>query len=215
MSVCDHCATELPDAARFCFVCGRDVATSVESEHDPRASDATVKLKAQLAKSLDGRYKLREVLGTGGMGVVFLADDLSLDRPVAIKVLPLDLSTDKNIVQRFRREAKTAASLDHPGIIPVLLVESASGLHYFVMKYVAGRTLEAALRESAPLSIPFVTRVLRDAAAALAHAHANGVVHRDVKPANIMLDDDDRVLLSDLGISKVSTTSSSATTAAR
>ena len=214
MSVCDHCATELPDAARFCFVCGRDVATSVESEHDPRASDATVKLKAQLAKSLDGRYKLREVLGTGGMGVVFLADDLSLDRPVAIKVLPLDLSTDKNVVARFRREAKTAASLDHPGIIPVLLVESEKGLHYFVMKYVAGRTLDAALCEDGPLPIPFAIQVLRDAARALAHAHRNGVVHRDVKPANIMLEDE-RVILTDFGISKVSATTSSATTAAR
>jgi protein kinase-like protein/PEGA domain-containing protein len=217
MKSCEHCATELPDAARFCFVCGRDiVAEAAKSGSQGRASkDGTAELRARLADALDGRYKIRRVLGAGGMGVVFLADDLSLGRAVAIKVLPTELSSDKNIVQRFRREAKTAASLDHPGIIPVLLVESASGLHYFVMKYVAGRTLEAALRESGPLSIPFVTQVLRDAAAALAHAHANGVVHRDVKPANIMLEDDDRVVLSDFGISKVSTTSSSATTAAR
>jgi serine/threonine-protein kinase len=214
MSVCDHCATELPDAARFCFVCGRDVAATVATEKGDTASDATAKLKTRLAKSLEGRYKLREVLGAGGMGVVFLADDLSLGRPVAIKVLPAELSTDKNVVARFRREAKTAASLDHPGIIPVLLVESDKGLHYFVMKYVPGRNLEAALRENGPLPIPFAIQVLRDAALALAHAHRNGVVHRDVKPANIMLEDD-RVILTDFGISKVSATSSNATTAAR
>jgi serine/threonine protein kinase len=217
MKACDHCATELPDAARFCFVCGRDlVDVAAEPGAKSRSStDATAELRARLANTLDGRYKIRRVLGAGGMGIVFLADDRSLGRPVAIKVLPTELSTDKKVVARFRREAKTAASLDHPGIIPVLSVESESGLHYFIMKYVAGRTLEAVLRDSAPLPIPFVMQVLRDAAAALGHAHQNGVVHRDVKPANIMLEDDDRVILTDFGISKVSTTSSSATTAAR
>jgi eukaryotic-like serine/threonine-protein kinase len=216
MSVCDHCATELPDAARYCFVCGRDVVAAVaDSDKTHRAPDAIAKLQARLAKSLDGRYKLRDILGAGGMGVVFRADDLSLGRPVAIKVLPTDLSTDKNVVARFRREAKTAASLDHPGIIPVLSVESDKGLHYFVMKYVAGRTLEATLRERGQLPGPLVLQVLRDAAMALAHAHRNGVVHRDVKPANIMLEDD-RVILTDFGISKVSAAASSdATTAAR
>jgi serine/threonine-protein kinase len=215
MSVCDHCATELPDAARFCFVCGRDVAATVAAPtRSHLEADAIGKLRARLEQSLDGRYKIRETLGAGGMGVVFLADDLSLDRRVAIKVLPTELSTDKNVVARFRREAKTAASLDHPGIIPVLAVESDKGLHYFVMKYVTGQTLEATLRDG-PLPIPLAVQVLREAAAALAHAHRNGVVHRDVKPANIMLEDE-RVVVTDFGISKVeATASSSATTAAR
>jgi predicted Ser/Thr protein kinase len=221
MKACDHCATELPDTARFCLVCGRDLLDAsaeagVEDQPPAAASaDAPAELRARLTKTLEGRYRIRKVLGAGGMGVVFLADDRSLGRPVAIKVLPTELSTDKKVVARFRREAKTAASLDHPGIIPVLSVESDGGLHYFIMKYVAGRTLETVLRERGPLPIPFVTHVLRDAAAALGHAHQNGVVHRDVKPANIMLEDDDRVILTDFGISKVSTTSSNATTAAR
>ena len=217
MKACDHCATELPDTARFCFVCGHDIVDATEETEAKRrpSGDTTAELRAQLAKTLDGRYRIRKVLGAGGMGVVFLADDRSLGRPVAIKVLPTDLSTDKKVVARFRREAKTAASLDHPGIIPVLSVESDDGLHYFIMKYVAGRTLEAVLRERGSLPIPLVMHVLRDAAAALGHAHQNGVVHRDVKPANIMLEEDDRVILTDFGISKVSTTSSNATTAAR
>ena len=215
MSVCDHCATELPDAARFCFVCGRDVAATVVAATRPHLeADAIGKLRTQLAKSVEARYKLREILGVGGMGVVFLADDLSLDRRVAIKVLPTELSADKSVVARFRREAKTAAGLDHPGIIPVLAVESDNGLHYFVMKYVAGQTLEATLRDG-PLPIPLAVQILRETATALAHAHRNGVVHRDVKPANIMLEDE-RVVVTDFGISKVETTaSSSATTAAR
>ncbi len=215
MSACDHCATELPDAARFCFVCGRDVAPATVVSSQPHgAPDAISRLRERLAKSLGGRYQLRELLGAGGMGVVFLADDVSLDRPVAIKVLPTALSSDKNIVARFRREAKTAANLDHPGIIPVLSVESDNELHYFVMKYVAGQTLEATLRDG-PLPVPLAVQVLREAANALGYAHRHGVVHRDVKPANIMLEDE-RVIVTDFGISKVdAASSSSATTAAR
>jgi serine/threonine-protein kinase len=217
MKPCTHCATELPDEARFCFVCGRDLDdASAEPAAPPRPTEeTTAELRKRLAKALEGRYHVKKLLGAGGMGVVFLADDLSLDRTVAIKVLPAELSSDKKVVARFRREAKTAASLDHPGIIPVLSVESAEDLHYFVMKYVSGRTLDTVLRERRALRISFAMQVLRDAAAALAHAHQNGVVHRDVKPANIMLEDDDRVILTDFGISKVTTTSSEATTAAR
>jgi serine/threonine-protein kinase len=212
---CEHCATELPEEARFCFVCGRDLDGSGTKTAPRAAPEGTAELKTRLAKALKGRYKIHDVLGAGGMGVVFRADDVSLGRAVAIKVLPADLSTDKKVVARFRREAKTAAGLDHPGIIPVLAVESDDGLHYFVMKYVAGRTLEELLREGKRLPIPFATQVLREAAAALAHAHRNGVVHRDVKPANIMLEDGDRVILTDFGISKVTHASSEATTAAR
>jgi serine/threonine protein kinase len=214
-NACQHCATELPEEARFCFVCGRDLEGSGAKTAPRAAPEGTAELRARLAKALKGRYKIHDVLGAGGMGVVFRADDVSLGRAVAIKVLPADLSADKKVVARFRREAKTAAGLDHPGIIPVLAVESGDGLHYFVMKYVAGRTLEEVLREGKKLPIPFVTQVLRDAAAALAHAHHNGVVHRDVKPANIMLEDGERVILTDFGISKVTHASSEATTAAR
>ncbi|HZO19905.1 MAG TPA: serine/threonine-protein kinase [Gemmatimonadaceae bacterium] len=218
MIACEHCATELPDAAQYCYVCGRDIADDGQNggEDSGPSANAIAGLKARLTKTLKGRYRVKDVLGAGGMGVVFLADDISLKRPVAIKVLPTDLASDKKVVARFRREAKTAAALDHPGIIPVLSVESDGGLHYFIMKYVAGRTLDEMLSDGRPLPIPFVMQVLREAAAALAHAHENGVVHRDVKPANIMLEDDDRVILTDFGISKVTATASSnATTAAR
>jgi hypothetical protein len=218
MKACTHCTTQLPDEARFCLVCGHDLddASAEAAVAPPRATEeTTAELRKRLAAALGGRYRIKKLLGAGGMGVVFLADDLSLDRMVAIKVLPGELSTEKKVVARFRREAKTAASLDHPGIIPVLSVESADDLHYFVMKYVSGRTLDAVLRERRALPIPFAMQVLRDAAAALAHAHQNGVVHRDVKPANIMIEDDDRVILTDFGISKVTATSSEATTAAR
>jgi serine/threonine protein kinase len=198
--------TALPDAARFCFLCGREVEGAavepwVEEGH---AGGSFAELQARLGHSLEGRYRVREILGAGGMGVVFLADDVALGRAVAIKVLPPEVSGDATVVSRFRREAKTAARLDHPGIIPIYRVESEGGLDYFIMKYVPGRSLEAVLRDESPLSIPFATHVLRDASAALAHAHRHGVVHRDVKPANIMLDGDERVVLTDFGISRAS-----------
>jgi serine/threonine-protein kinase len=135
------------------------------------------------------------------MAVVFLAQDLALERQVAIKVLPPEMSHDSKLIPRFQQEAKTAARLDHPNIIPIYRVESEAGLDYFVMKYVTGRSLEQLL-EDGPLPVDLSRRVLADAALALGHAHQRRVVHRDVKPANIMLEADGRVILTDFGISK-------------
>jgi predicted Ser/Thr protein kinase len=199
---CTHCHTPLPDEARFCFSCGSDLSDGgVKTVVRPR--DVTAELQDRLTHVLAGRYNVQKLLGAGGMGAVFLAEDLTLERTVAIKVLPPDMSRDERVVVRFQREAKTAAKLDHPNIIPIHRVESESGLHYFVMKYVTGRSLDSMLEEGQPLPVPFVVRVLAEAAAALGHAHARGVVHRDVKPANIMLGADDQVVLTDFGISKV------------
>jgi serine/threonine protein kinase len=203
---CRHCVATLPDAARFCFLCGREVEGAAADPwlEEPQAGGSIAELRARLAHTLEGRYRVREILGAGGMGVVFLADDLALDRAVAIKVLPPEVSGDATVVSRFRREAKTAARLDHPGIIPIYRVENEGGLDYFIMKYVSGRSLEAVLGDQLQLPIQLAMRILREASAALAHAHRHGVVHRDVKPANIMLDADERVILTDFGISHAS-----------
>ena len=135
------------------------------------------------------------------MAAVFLAQDLVLERQVAIKVLPPDTTRDAELTARFQQEAKTAAKLDHPNIIPIYRVESEAGLVYIVMKYVSGQSLEELL-DRGPLSIAHGRHVLREAALALGHAHRRRIVHRDVKPANIMLDEDGRVVLTDFGISK-------------
>ena len=159
-------------------------------------------LRDRLARTLAGRYAVGELLGAGGMAAVFRAKDVALDRTVAIKVLPPDLSHDDKVVTRFEQEARIAAKLDHPNIIPIYRVESESGLNYFVMKFVPGRSLDAILEAGDRQDAQFTERVLLEAAAALGHAHQRGVVHRDVKPANIMLDADERVILTDFGISK-------------
>jgi serine/threonine protein kinase len=194
---CTRCHTLIPSDGRYCANCG-----TPSGELGPAFPvDPSEELKGRLARTLAGRYEITRLLGRGGMAVVFLAQDLVLERQVAIKVLPPDVSHDLKLVQRFQQEAKTAARLDHTNIIPIYRVESEAGLHYFVMKYVNGDSLEQRL-EQGPLPVELVRRVLREAALALGHAHTRGIVHRDVKPANIMLDSDGRVVLTDFGISK-------------
>ncbi len=165
-------------------------------------SGQTETLLARLQRLVGGKYAVREMLGRGGMGAVFLAHDLALEREVAIKVLPPDVSLDDYVVRRFQQEAKTSAKLDHPNIIPIYRVESEGGLNYFVMKYVAGQSLEEVLDKQHTLPVDYIQRVLWEAACALGHAHQRGIVHRDVKPANIMFDQEGRVMLTDFGISK-------------
>jgi len=169
---------------------------------DGQASGPVEVLQARLQRLVEGQYEIKRVLGKGGMGVVFLAHDLTLEREVAIKVLPPDFSTDPQVIKRFQQEAKTAAKLDHQNIIPIYRVESKDGLNYFVMKYISGTSLEDVLDSKQPLSNDYVQRILWEAACALGHAHSRSVVHRDVKPANIMFDHDGRVMLTDFGISK-------------
>jgi eukaryotic-like serine/threonine-protein kinase len=197
---CLKCHTPLPEGSKFCYACGADVTGGGTM----RTSDSygTAGLMQRLQRLVEGKYKVERMLGKGGMGAVFLAHDLTLEREVAIKVLPPDISMDAQIVKRFQQEAKTAAKLDHTNIIPIYRVESEGGLNYFVMKYIVGTSLEDILDQKQSLTIDYIQRVLWEAACALGHAHQRGVVHRDVKPANIMFDHDGRVMLTDFGISK-------------
>ncbi len=196
---CLKCHTPLPDNSKFCFACGADQTGGATAS---TTSGEIENLQRRLQRLVEGKYEITRMLGKGGMGAVFLAHDLTLDREVAIKVLPPDISQDPKVIQRFQQEAKTAAKLDHTNIIPIYRVESEGGLNYFVMKYIAGTSLEDVLEQKQPLSADYVQRVLWEAACALGHAHQRGIVHRDVKPANIMFDHDSRVMLTDFGISK-------------
>ena len=154
-----------------------------------------------LQSALAGEYSLQRELGRGGMGVVYLARDVQLDRDVAIKVLPSHLSLTNESRERFVREARTAAGLSHPHIVPIHRVGEAGGFVFFVMSYVEGETLGERLRTRGPLPPADATRVLREVAWALAYAHSRGVVHRDIKPDNILLEaGTGRALVTDFGI---------------
>jgi len=160
-------------------------------------SDEFLELQAALA----GEYSLQRELGRGGMGIVYLARDVQLDRDVAIKVLPTPLADTAVARERFLREARMAAGLSHPHIVPIHRVGEAGGFVFFVMSYVDGETLGERLRRSGPLPPADASRVLREVAWALAYAHGRGIVHRDVKPDNILLEaGTGRALVTDFGI---------------
>jgi len=195
---CFRCHTPIPGNSKFCLSCGADVSGG----DGPTSTSSVDLVRERLQRIIEGKYRIERLLGKGGMGQVFLAHDLALEREVAIKVLPPDVVQDDQVVRRFQQEAKTAAKLDHPNIIPIYRVESEGGLNYFVMKYISGTSLEDLLDKKEPLPVPEIQRILWEAACALGHAHQRGVVHRDVKPANIMFDHDGRVMLTDFGISK-------------
>ena len=153
--------------------------------------------------ALAGRYSLERELGRGGMGIVYLARDLRLERVVAIKLLPPDRARATADRERFVREARTAAQLSHPNIIPIHAVEETGDFVFFVMSFVDGETLGARVRRDGPLKPQDGARILREVAWALAYAHGQGVVHRDVKPDNILLERAGRALVADFGIARL------------
>ena len=135
-----------------------------------------------LQTAVAGRYSIEREIGRGGMGRVYLARDVALERPVAMKVLPPDQASNAGMRERFVREARTAARLSHPNIVAIFSVEEVGEFVFFVMAYVEGQTLRQRVTAQGPLPTGAGARILRDVAWALAYAHAQGVVHRHVKP---------------------------------
>ena len=160
-------------------------------------------MRALCERALTAQYELDREIGRGGMGIVYRARDRRLKRIVAIKVLPPELAFRGEIRQRFLREAETAAQLSHPNIVPIYSVDEKDGLVYFVMACVEGPTLAKRLHDEGRLPVNDVRRILSEVADALAYAHARGVVHRDIKPDNILLEKDDgRAIVTDFGIAR-------------
>ncbi len=157
------------------------------------------------------RYELTHLIARGGMAQVYRARDRQLDRPVALKVLFPELSVDRAFVERFRREAQAAANLSHPNIVPVFDWGEDNGSYFIVMEFVDGRALSAVLRESGPLSPQQTATIGANVAAALAFAHRHGVVHRDVKPGNVLITADGVVKVTDFGIARAMNTEESLT----
>jgi len=160
-------------------------------------------MRARLAEAIAGDYELLHELGRGGMAAVYLAHDRALDRRVAIKVMAPHLVAVDGMADRFLQEARVAAALSHPHIVPIHAVRRSGDLLFFVMRYVAGRSLDAVLAERGPLAVPMVRAILTQVGAALEAAHRKGVIHRDIKPANLLLDEHGDVLVADFGIARV------------
>ncbi len=155
-----------------------------------------------IGRKILGRYKIVERIGGGGMGVVWKANDLVLDRYVALKILRPEMSEDDDFVQRFRREAKAAASLSHPNIVSIYDVGEDQGLHFIVMELVEGETLRDKLNREGRLDPEEALRIAGQICLGLAHAHNNQIIHRDIKPQNILLTELDHVKVADFGIAR-------------
>jgi serine/threonine-protein kinase len=160
-------------------------------------------LRSRLSAAVGARYEIADEIGRGGMGVVYRARDIRLRRLVAIKLLPPELAFREEVRTRFLREAQTAAQLSHPNVVPIYSVDEVDGLVFFVMALVEGESLGVYLKREGRVSLEFGRHVLRDVADALAYAHARSIIHRDIKPDNILLDRvTGRTLVSDFGIAR-------------
>ena len=207
---CPQCGATIGPGVHFCPRCGTGIplpegarTTVAAPPGAPPEGGRNVQLDA-LRQATLGEYEVLAELGHGGMATVYLGHDLALDRKVAIKVLaPALLLMGEGMVERFKREARTAAALSHPHIIPIYAVKESDDVLYFVMKYVRGRALDAVIRDVGPLPIAMAQAILAQVSDALGYAHRHGVIHRDVKSANIMLDEDGWAVVTDFGIAKV------------
>ena len=170
---------------------------------DPAVPSSDSELRTHVERVLSPHYELDTEIGRGGMGVVYRAKDRRLKRTVAIKVLPPELAFRSEIKTRFLREAETAAQLNHPNIVDIYAVDEAEGIVFFVMAYITGDNLAKRLHDHGTLSVDETRRTMRDVADALAYAHERGVIHRDIKPDNILIDaQSGRPMVTDFGIAR-------------
>jgi serine/threonine protein kinase len=206
---CPKCGNQNDDSARFCRACGQDMSavTPIAGAPHPSAApeSADVTELDLVREQLNEEYEILEELGRGGMAIVFRAREKQLEREVAVKVLPFSLAFDKEFVERFQREARTAAKLEHPNIIPIYRVGRSGRVIYFIMKLLRGKPLSTQLGARGALPPSDIRRVLGEVARALAYAHRSGIVHRDIKPDNIMFDEHGQAVVTDFGIAKAGT----------
>ena len=195
MRPCPECQQPIEDAARFCPACG--AASAGAGPADP-----------MIGATVSGKFKVEALVGQGGMGKVYRARHLTLDRPVVLKMLHRAYSEDPQIVARFQREARAASRLNHPNSIAVLDFGAAEdGTLYMAMEYLAGRDLARVVSAEFPLGEARIVRIAAQILSALAEAHAQGIIHRDLKPENVMVeprrDEADFVKVLDFGIAKI------------
>ena len=153
-------------------------------------------------QKINDRYEIIRTIGEGGMANVYLAIDTILDRKVAVKVLRGDLATDEKFVRRFQREANAASRLNHPNIVEIYDVGEDDGMYYIVMEYVEGQTLKNLIKRRGGLTLPEVIDIMLQLTSGIACAHESYIIHRDIKPQNIMILDDGRVKITDFGIAQ-------------
>jgi serine/threonine protein kinase len=199
---CSKCGQAAQPSDRFCAFCGAPLELIAAEVAEPETGPHVDRILEALRAATLGEYDIAGELGRGGMAVVFLGHDIQLNRKVAIKALLPELLFTEGMDRRFKQEARVAAKLDHPNILVIYGVRESKELLYIVTKLVDGRPLSAVLRHIDVLPIPVAQYVIHQVADALTYAHGEGVVHRDVKPANIMVDRRGNLVVMDFGIAK-------------
>ncbi|MEO8634155.1 MAG: serine/threonine-protein kinase [Gemmatimonadales bacterium] len=196
---CSRCGTEVEKGIGFCPTCGLDLRAATPAQGAPGVDANEHDI---VRDALSDEYELLDELGRGGMAIVYHARDKHLERAVAIKVLPFSLAFDAEFVERFTREARTSAQLEHPNIISIYRVGKNGRVIYFVMKMLRGGSLARIMAERKTLAPAEVKKLLAEVGSALGYAHKRGIVHRDIKPDNIMFDEFGQCVVTDFGIAK-------------
>lgn len=208
---CDSCGARNRAGARFCKACGTPLpgddgeSTTVSTPPPTRTG-----VPHHLSNALSPDYNVEALIGKGGMGEVYRAREVALDRRVAVKVLPADLASEKQTIERFIREARIAAKLQHPNIISIHAVGTRESIHFFTMDLIKGETLTGRVircKEAGGLSAGECRGIIHDIAGAIDHAHQKGIIHRDLKPGNVMIEKGGRVLVMDFGLAKATESS--------
>jgi serine/threonine protein kinase len=220
MTRCISCASEIPDTSRFCLACGKPVtdnsetavmavaSTPVSGAGQSRAAAVPARVSASEGRFaagvlVTGRYQIIGLLGKGGMGEVYRANDLTLDQPVALKFLPESMARDTAMLARFHNEVRIARQVSHPNVCRVYDLGEVDGQPYLSMEYIDGEDLGSLLRRIGRLPADKALEFARRICAGLAAAHDKGVLHRDLKPSNIMVDSQGRVFITDFGLAAV------------
>jgi serine/threonine-protein kinase len=215
-TACTQCGGTIYAGDRFCGSCGA-LVTGAGNTSTPAAGpevdaeskqagftpfDGWERVVQRLRAATAGEFEIRRELGRGGMAIVFLAMDIALRRKVAIKLMSPGLLTNEEMVRKFREEAVMVAQMSHPNIITIHAVRNVEDLHFFIMKFVEGESLDQVLRDTGALPLPVARAILFQVGSALAYAHRRGIIHRDIKPANVLIDVEGHALVTDFGIAK-------------